>query len=217
MDPLEIVSGTGDAAFATDEQERIVIWNKAAERLLGYKAESVLGKRCYEILCGRDVFGNCFCDESCALQHMARRHAPISHFEMEIRKQSGEVFPASFSIVVVPGPRPSRFTVVHLLQPIDGHAAAHELARRVLAGTPAPALPVGTPAAPAAHAQPAVLTAREVEVLRMLAEGTSTHEIADTLYISVATTRNHIQHILQKLDAHSKLEAVATALRTHLI
>ncbi len=216
MDPLDIVSGTGDAAFATDEQERIVIWNKSAERLLGYKAESVLGKSCYDVLCGRDVFGNCFCSGDCALQHMARRHEAIRHFEMEIRTQSGRTFPASFSIVVVPGPRPSRFTVVHLLQPIDGRTEAHELARRVLTGAPAPALPEDPPAASASATEPS-LTGRELEVLRLLAVGTSTQEIADTLFISVATTRNHIQHILYKLEVHSKLEAVAAALRTHLI
>jgi PAS domain S-box-containing protein len=216
VDPLDIVSSTGDAAFATDEQERIVIWNKAAEKLLGYKAEAVLGKRCHDILGGRDMFGNCFCDEDCALQPMARRREAIRHFEMEVRKQSGEILTASFSIVVVPGPRSARFTLVHLLQPVDGRAEAHELARRVLTGSPAPSLPAssGTPPAPA---PPAPLTSREVEVLRMLADGTSTQEIADTLFISVTTTRNHIQHILQKLDVHSKLEAVATALRTNLI
>jgi PAS domain S-box-containing protein len=213
VDPFEIVSSTGDAAFATDEQERIVIWNKAAERLLGYKAESILGKRCCEILCGRDTFGNCFCDEDCVLQHMARRHEAINHFEMKVRKKSGDFLAASFSILVVPGSRPRRFTIVHLLQSVDDHAEVHELARRILAGAPAPALP----ASPQAQAQPPTLTGREIEVLRMLSDGTSTQEIAETLFISLATTRNHIQHILQKLEVHSKLEAVATALRTHLI
>jgi len=107
--------------------------------------------------------------------------------------------------------------VVHLLRPVGDRAEAHELARRVLAGSPAPSLPDASPAASPAHSQQVPLSTREVEVLRMMAGGTSTQEIADTLFISVATTRNHIQHILQKLDVHSKLEAVATALRTHLL
>jgi DNA-binding CsgD family transcriptional regulator len=216
VDALEIVSSTGDAAFATDEQGCIVIWNRAAERLLGYKAESVLGKRCCAILCGRDVFGNCFCGKECAVQHMARQRQAINHFEMAIRKHSGESLTASFSILVVPGPRPSRFTVVHLLQPLN-HADVHELARRVLAGAPAPALPADAPASEPRRADSATLSGRETEVLRMLSEGISTQEIAETLFISLSTTRNHIQHILQKLEVHSKLEAVAAALRTHLI
>jgi len=217
VDPLEIVSSTGDAAFATDEHERIVIWNKAAERLLGYKAESVLGKRCCEILCGRDMFGNCFCGEDCAVQHMARRKEAINHFEMEVRRQSGEFLSASFSILVVPGPRSSRFTVVHLLRAVNDRDQVHELARRVLAGAPAPALPSSESGPSDPRAEPAMLTGRETEVLRMLSEGVSTQEIAETLFISLSTTRNHIQHVLQKLGAHSKLEAVAAALRSHLI
>jgi len=217
VDPLEIVSSTGDAAFATGQLVHIVIWNRAAERLLGFKAESVLGKRCWQVLCGRDVFGNCFCDEDCAVQHMARQKKAINHFEMEVRRQSGELLSASFSILVVPGTRPSRFTVVHLLQPVDSRTGAHELARSVLAGAPAPALPAAAPAPTSDQPDPATLTGRETEVLRMLSEGTSTQEIAETLFISLSTTRNHIQHILQKLGAHSKLEAVAAAMRAHLL
>jgi len=213
VDPLEIVSSTGDAAFATDEHERIVIWNKAAERLLGYKAESVLGKRCCEILCGRDVFGNCFCDGDCAVQHMARHKEAINRFELEVRRQSGGFVSASISILVVPGPRSSRFTVVHLLQPVDDRDEVHELARRVLVG----ASTTTASASPAPQSEPVSLTGRETEVLHMLSEGVSTQEIAETLFISICTTRNHIQHILQKLGAHSKLEAVAAALRAHLI
>jgi len=206
VDPLEIVSSTGDAAFATDEHERIVIWNKAAEKLFGFKAESVLGKRCWEVLCGRDVFGNCFCDEDCAVQHMARQKKAINRFQMEVRQQSGALLLASFSILVVPGVRPSRFTLVHLFQPVDHSAEPHASARHPPAGAPAP-----PPVAPTS------LTGRETQVLRMLSEGVSTQEIAEMLFISLSTTRNHIQHILQKLGVHSKLEAVAAALRTHLI
>jgi PAS domain S-box-containing protein len=216
MDPLDIVSNTGDAAFATDEQGRIVIWNKSAEKLLGYKAARVLGKPCHEILCGRDVFGNRLCDRACALHGMALRHEPVRHFEMEVCKESGDTFAASFSIVVVPGSRPGQYTLVHLLQPVDRHNEVQDLVHRILIGSPAPTTP--SPSA-RAHppAQPLMLTAREIQVLRLLAEGTSTREIADSLFISVTTTRNHIQNILRKLEVHSKLEAVALAFRTHLL
>ena len=61
------------------------------------------------------------------------------------------------------------------------------------------------------------VTARELEVLRMLAAGRPTRDIAASLFISYATTRNHIQHILHKLGAHSRLQAVAIATREGLI
>jgi DNA-binding NarL/FixJ family response regulator len=55
------------------------------------------------------------------------------------------------------------------------------------------------------------LTPREIEVLRLVASGTSTHDIAHTLGIQDTTASNHIQHILDKLGAHTKLQAVYVA------
>lgn len=56
-------------------------------------------------------------------------------------------------------------------------------------------------------------TKREMEVLQLLAEGASTAAIAKRLYLSPHTVRSHVRHILEKLGAHSKLEAVAIATR----
>jgi PAS domain S-box-containing protein len=68
-------------------------------------------------------------------------------------------------------------------------------------------LPGGTP----------VLTRRENEVLRVMADGLSNQAIAERLSLSVNTIRNHVQIILDKLDAHSKLEAVVMATRRGLL
>lgn len=57
------------------------------------------------------------------------------------------------------------------------------------------------------------LTRRELEILQLLARGLNNEVISKQLYISPTTTRNHIQNILGKLGAHSKLEAVAYAVR----
>jgi DNA-binding NarL/FixJ family response regulator len=61
------------------------------------------------------------------------------------------------------------------------------------------------------------LTAREVEVLKLLASGVSNQQIAEELVLSLHTVRNHVQNVITKLGAHSKLEAVATAVREGLI
>jgi len=61
------------------------------------------------------------------------------------------------------------------------------------------------------------LTARELEVLKLLARAHTTEKIGDELFISVNTVRNHVANILSKLGAHSKLEAVAIAAREKLI
>jgi len=53
------------------------------------------------------------------------------------------------------------------------------------------------------------LTPREKEVLQLLAQDRSLSEIADELYVSYATVRNHVQHILEKMGVHSIQETVA--------
>ncbi|HYR63855.1 MAG TPA: response regulator transcription factor [Actinomycetota bacterium] len=61
------------------------------------------------------------------------------------------------------------------------------------------------------------LTDREREVLSLLAGGSQNSTVADQLFLSVNTVRKHVQSILSKLGAHSKLEAVAVAVREGII
>ncbi len=61
------------------------------------------------------------------------------------------------------------------------------------------------------------LTPRELDVLRALTEGLSTPEICARLFIAPNTLRTHVQNIMGKLRVHSKLEAVAFALRYGLV
>ena len=61
------------------------------------------------------------------------------------------------------------------------------------------------------------LTDRELQVLRMLRDGCSVKQISRTLTISEHTTRGYVKKILVKLDAHSQLEAVASATRMGLL
>jgi DNA-binding NarL/FixJ family response regulator len=61
------------------------------------------------------------------------------------------------------------------------------------------------------------LTPRELEVLRALAEGLASNQICERLFIAPNTLRTHVQNIMSKLRVHSKLEAVAVALRYRLV
>ena len=60
------------------------------------------------------------------------------------------------------------------------------------------------------------LTTREDEIFRLLAEGLPVRAISARLYISPVTVRNHLQHIMAKLDLHSQRETVAYAYRHNL-
>ena len=61
------------------------------------------------------------------------------------------------------------------------------------------------------------LTGREIEVLQFVAQGLTSREIGDKLYISENTVKNHVRNILDKLGLHSRGEAVMYALREELI
>jgi two-component system response regulator DevR len=61
------------------------------------------------------------------------------------------------------------------------------------------------------------VTERERELLGFLAQGWTNRVIADEMHLSVNTVRNYVQAVLTKLGAHSKLEAVATAVREGII
>jgi PAS domain S-box-containing protein len=68
--------------------------------------------------------------------------------------------------------------------------------------------PPAPPKSPRPHAK---LTPRQREVLALLAHGSSTPQIAELLHLSRETVRNHVRGVLQALEVHSRVEAVATA------
>jgi two-component system, NarL family, response regulator YdfI len=107
--------------------------------------------------------------------------------------------------------------------PLD--AAAHEILAAIAAANEGlfvlhPDLLVSLPVGPATQTAPTVdasLTPREIEVLRMLAEGLANKNIAWKLGISEHTVKFHITSIFTKLNVSSRAEAVATGMRRGLI
>jgi DNA-binding CsgD family transcriptional regulator len=216
-DLLAVLAGGEPAAFATDSRERVVFWNRGAAALLGRRAEEAMGRHCHEVLGGRDVFGNRFCYANCPLAAMSRSGEAPGAFELRIPANGSGGDPTTIHVTVVrlPGPRPDLFTLVHILHGVDERERlTRALARFApsLRSVPAiddasaPTLPVDAPA-------PSVLTPREREVLAWMAAGLQNKEIAQKLDLSLATVRNHIHNTLEKLEVHSKLEAVSLAFR----
>jgi DNA-binding NarL/FixJ family response regulator len=64
---------------------------------------------------------------------------------------------------------------------------------------------------------PIPLSPREMEVLKLLARGQSNQQIADNLFISMSTVKNHVHHIIEKLGASDRVQAVILALEYDLI
>ena len=64
---------------------------------------------------------------------------------------------------------------------------------------------------------PPRLTAREVEVLRLVARGLTNREVGALLHISANTVKNHVRNILEKLQLHSRVQAVLYAVREQIL
>ena len=69
----------------------------------------------------------------------------------------------------------------------------------------------------AEHLADETLTVREIEVLRHVAEGNRNRDIADLLFISEDTVKLHIRHIMEKLGANDRTQAVSIAVRRGII
>ncbi len=201
---LDRISRSGQAVFATDGADRIVLWNKGCEALLERPARSVLGKRCHEVMCGNDANGNLYCHRSCPVAYQAReqRERPVKPFELTVNTGSGQPRTVSSSVYAIPDYHPALTRLVHVLRPAEDRVGVEEADPGSLERI-----------APASDASSrlSVLTAREKEILRCLVRGSATTAIARQLSIACVTVRNHVQSVLQKLNVHSKLEAVAVA------
>jgi DNA-binding NarL/FixJ family response regulator len=134
----------------------------------------------------------------------------------DLRQRYGEELP----IVFVSGERREAADRVvglligaddYLVKPVDAEELIARL-RRLIAKTRR-SQAAASPAPPAF----ASLTTRENEVLRLLAQGLDQGTIAEQLAISPATVGTHIQRILNKLDVHSRTQAVALAYREKLV
>src|SRR3989454_5401625 len=61
------------------------------------------------------------------------------------------------------------------------------------------------------------LTTRELEVLKLVAQGMSNRDVAEALFIAENTVKNHVRNILEKLQLHSRMEAVVYAVREKIL
>ena len=214
---LEVLATGEPAAFATDSRERVVFWNRGAAALLGRRAEEAMGRHCYEVLGGRDVFGNRFCYANCPIAAMSRSGEAPGAFELRVPGDGSGGAPTTIHVTPLcqPGPRGDLFTLVHIIHPVDEQVRLSRTLERLAPGAGsmvAGAATVGM-LPPRRFESFGGLTARECEVLGWVARGLANKEIAEKLALSRATVRNHVHNTLTKLEVHSKLEAVSLAFR----
>ncbi|MFQ5589474.1 MAG: LuxR C-terminal-related transcriptional regulator [Nitrospiria bacterium] len=202
---LNTLSKTSEGMFVVDSDGKVFDWNASAEKTLGYRAEEVIGRPCYEILCQRDPFGNVFCHSHCTVITMAKQGRLIRNYETQGVTKGNRKIRLNTRILLVSSQSATEPLIVHLFRLIAPPDT----------GTPSPER--NDEGLTSSFSAPPELSPREKEVLVLLSRCQVAKEIAATLEISNDTARTHIQHILQKLNAHSKLEALMIAAQHGLI
>lgn len=215
---LDAYARTADGVYAVDARQRIVYWNASAQQILGWKADEVVGQRCFELLSGGDYEGHQFCRRNCPTITSARKGKPVGNYDFLTRRKDGGPIWLNVSIILPPTGGRNGVCAVHVFRDVSERRRSEQLAQMTLETVARfsggeegdvqtkPYPPPGPP-----------LTQRELEVLRLLASGVATEDIATTLRVSRSTARNHIESILAKLGVHSRLQAVVYASRHGLI
>jgi DNA-binding CsgD family transcriptional regulator len=158
------------------------------------------GGRAAACLAGVDDYGNRYCTDDCPIVSIATRGDSVRQFRIRAKTKGGEKVALEVSVLKFMLREGNGMLLLHTVRPAE---AAEE--------------------APAAHKEapddPRLreLTAREIEVLGLLASGEKTRAIAGRLGIAPLTARNHINNMFEKLDVHSKAEAIALAYRMHVV
>lgn len=197
------ILSTDEAAYAVDQNGVIVAWNPAATRLFGYTASEAVGRKCWELLAGEDVFCNRYCCSGCPVREAAFGHTPVKDSRLLLRSASGVRVQVDVCLLLVSDGEDAHM-LAHLCRPLpkEGDVGRSDRATDV----PAPL-----------NRERGALTSREIEILGLLARGDGTRQIASRLCLSPATVRNHVQHILFKLRVHSRIAAVVKAQQLGLI
>ena len=214
------LSRTNDGAFIIDQNHRVIFWNQAAENILDYTAGEVVGRQCYEILGGRDEQGFTLCQLYCRFAIQADKGDILPNKDIYAHTRTGERRWLNVTTLVYPaGDKAMDQVIVHLFRDATEKKDHQRFVDRVLAASEQlqkddtvrviSVAPLGP--------QTGGLTAREREVLALLAQGLGTDAVAGILIVSPATVRNHVQNILNKFGVHSRLEAVAHAYQQGLI
>jgi len=174
--------------LAVGDDLSVLVWNDALALLTGVGPGEAVGGRCFVTVGGVTLEGSPLCRRDCPLARDALAGRPVPRLRCRVATRSG---PRAVTLATIGVAGSSGPFLVHLL--LDG----------------APSF------APDAAGQPA-LSARQREVLALLAEGIRAGEIAERLGLSPTTVRNHIRAILHRLGCHSQIEALAEARRRGL-
>ena len=217
---FKALASVADGAFVIDKEQLIVYWNQAAQEILGYSATEVIRQPCYAILAGRDDDCQPICRHHCRVAMTTFAGGTVKNYDMCVRTKLDNTRWINISTFPFPPDNNGSGPVlVHLFRDTTQKKQTEQFIYQMLEAIenlqqknhlhPNPPRSTKLPVAD--------LTERESEILSLLAQGLGTNQMADSLAISPATVRNHVRNIRQKLQVHTKLEAVIYAFKHGLV
>ena len=214
---FDALNNAADGAFVIDDELRVVYWNKAAENILGFTDEDVAGQFCYQLLQGRDERQQLICREHCQVAKMALHSKPVPNYDVRVKAKQGDHHWLNMSVFTYKMDKDAGGNVVvHLFRDIKDRKFDEDVMTHLIEIIRIQQDRPGEKRGQLNHLTDS-LTSREHEVLTLLAKGHPTDEIGELLSITSNTVRNHIQHILNKLQVHNRLEAVVHAIEQGLV
>ena len=211
---------TAEGFFAVDGDQRIVHWNETAERMIGLSAAKALGKPCHEVFAGRDAQNFQFCRPNCPVTQNARRGRATPDYDVVVEGPDGRDMWANVSVMLLKKPQKAPL-VLHSFRDVTERRRVETFARRAMENLrEIESSPPADPELEAEEPRPTPvppLSRREMQVIQLMSVGLTTKDIAAHLGVSPITARNHITHVITKLGAGNRLQAVLYASRRRLV
>ena len=211
---FDFIANTTDGVFVVDRSQTLLLWNEGATAILGFPPADVIGKKCEDVLQGQDAMGCAVCRRDCKYIKAASRLEFSPTRDMKTHTKQGLDIWINVSSIVVPSQRNELSALVHLFRDVTHQHGIADVAKDLADMVSGVSSRSDMP--PSANSLVG-LTPRERDVMRHLATGATTQMMANRMHISPTTVRNHVHNILEKLDVHSRLEAVAYSIRPGLV
>ena len=192
----------GMPVWVTDPNGNISYVNERAHVLLGASAADSVGLPCHEFIAGHTQAGKAFCELNCPVRFLVSMGREVSPFSLRVKNADGQDHGVRLVVIAAHRREHERPHIVHCIVDEDREDRVRRYLDRIATRSHTPP--------PTSHPVDRFhLTQREKQILQLLVNDRTLHQIADELFLSYSTVRNHVQHILHKLGVHSILEAVA--------
>jgi PAS domain S-box-containing protein len=201
--------------FTVGSDYKIKLWNSAAENIFGKTSGQVVAKKCYEVLCAGGKTGRVECARGCSVISNAAKGRTTKDFDLDCKTTNGDIKTINMSIVI-PSANDGPREIIHVFRDVTDRRRIEQITGNPSAYTSMKSDTTAHSLGRSSYRLPH-LTTREDQVLKLLAVGKNTNDIAEILDIRPLTARNHIGRLMTKLGCRSRLEAVALGTRAGLI